>query len=107
AEALRQAALHLIAGALGHRGQRTAVIRVLGGMFAEVVKADLPLRAGRGDISVLRAEALTGRGVPVVEERGVLAPVDRPEEGVAQRLAANRGRPVHREKEAGCAVFLV
>ena len=76
-------------------------------MLAQVVEADLPLRAGRRDVSVLRADALAGRRVPVVEERGVVAPVDRPEERVAQRLPANRGRPVHREEEAGCAVLLV
>ncbi len=50
---------------------------------------------------------MAARRVPVVEERGVLAAVDRPEEGVADRLAPQRRRAVGGDQEPGRPVLLV
>ena len=69
-----------------------------------------PYGAGRlrtRHVPVFDAGALAGAREPVVEERGVLAAVDRPEECIADGLAAERGVAVARHQEAGGAtVFL-
>ena len=72
-----------------------------------MVEPDIPVRALAGDISVLGARALAGPGEPVVEERRVLAASDRPEERVADGLAAQSRRTVGRQQEPGRAVLVL
>ena len=106
AQPLRQVPADFIAAPLG-RGHRRAFVGVRRLVLAEVVEAQLPFRAGGGEIAVLGADALAGLREPVVKERRVLAATDRPEEGVAQSLAADGGGAVGRDQEAGCAVLVV
>ncbi len=67
----------------------------------------MPLRSGRRDVPVLRARALTGLGEPVVVERRVLAATYRPEERIAQALAAHAGCRVHGDQESGRPIVLL
>ncbi len=66
-----------------------------------------PFELDDGDVAVLGAVALAGLAEPVVHQRQVLAAIDGPEEGVAERAAADQRRPVDRQQEAGRAVLLV
>ena len=55
-------------------------------------------------VAILGADALAGLRVPVVLDGRVLAAIDRPEERVVQRVAAQRRHPVGRNQKAGRAV---
>ncbi len=58
-------------------------------------------------IAVLTAEPLACLRVVVVQERRVLAAIDRPEERVVQGLPAQRRGTVGRYQDAGCAIFFL
>ncbi len=111
AELLRQLLRHVardLVALAGRRGRRAAVrVRVLRFVLLQVVEPNLSIGSRRGDIAVLAADPGSGLREPVVEERRVLAPVDRPVEGVAQRRPADRGAPVQGHQEPRRAVLLV
>ena len=73
-------------------------------VLIEEVGAEAAVGPAAPVIAVLAADTLTGLREPVVHQRRVLAAIDRPEEGVVKRLAAQRRGSVGGNQEAGGAV---
>ena len=91
----------------GRLGDLRAALLERARALVEAIHAELAVRPRRRDVAVLAAVALAGPGEPVVHHGQILAPVDGPEEGVAERRAADGRRAVDRQQEAGRAVLLV
>ena len=88
--------------------RRVGAIRVheRGVVIVEHVRLERPVVSPAEVVAVLAADALAGIRIPVVEDGRVLAAIDRPEERVVNRLAAQRRRAVGRDEKPGGPVFL-
>ena len=74
-------------------------------MFVQEVRSDVARSAER-HVAIFARDCLPGLREPVMEKRGVLAAVDRPEEGVADRLSLVRRGAIARHEEAGVPILL-
>src|SRR4030095_16948082 len=76
-------------------------------VLVEPVIPEIALRLRTEHVAVLGAKAAAAGKHPVVEERGVLAAVDRPEEGVTDRRSGRERRAICRHQESGRASVLL
>ncbi len=89
--------------------RRTGRQSAVGSDLLLVEQRELRVSAGgaRHDVSIFPAELPPRLRHPVVVDRRVLAPVDRPEEGGADGVPLHGGRSVDRHQEPGSAVILL
>ncbi len=106
-ELLRQPAAHREIRRRVRRLHAAVALLVIRSVLVQQVELGVAAVAAPELVPVFAPERLTGLRVPVVQERRVLAAVDRPEEGVAERLPADGGGSIDRDQKAGRPIVVL